>query len=56
MADIEQGKPEAQTVEYMESTESKEEMQMVQVAEDVQTNIRRKVQHLDCVPSMNPAY
>ena len=44
MADIEQGKPEAQTVEYMEPMEAKEETQMVPVAEAVQARIRHKVQ------------
>jgi len=43
MADIEQGKPESQTVEYMETTETKVETHMVPVAEDVQARIRRKV-------------
>ena len=43
MTDIEQGKPESRTIEYMESTEHKEETQMVPVAENVQARIRRKV-------------
>lgn len=43
MTDIEQGKPESGTIEYMESTEPKEETQMVPVAENVQARIRRKV-------------
>jgi hypothetical protein len=43
MADIEQGKPGIQAVEYMETVEIKAETQMVPVSEDVQTRIRRKV-------------
>lgn len=43
MTDIEQAKPQSQTLEYMESSEPKEETQVVLVAENVQARIRRKV-------------
>jgi hypothetical protein len=43
MADIEQGKPDIQTIEYMETAETKVEAHIVPVAEDVQARIRRKV-------------
>ncbi|CAN9122478.1 unnamed protein product [Alternaria alternata] len=42
MADIEQGKPDIQTIEYMETAETKVEAHIVPVAEDVQARIRRK--------------
>lgn len=43
MADIEQNKPESQTIEYMETSETKVETHMVPVAENAQARIRRKV-------------
>jgi len=43
MADIEQAKSDTRTVEFMESSDSKEEIQMVSVDENIQTRIRRKV-------------
>lgn len=43
MADIEQGKPNIQAVEYTETDKTKVDTDMVPVPEDVQTRIRRKV-------------
>lgn len=43
MADIEQGKPDIQSIECMETTETKVEAHIVPVAENVQAGIRRKV-------------
>lgn len=43
MTDIEQAKPQSNTLEYMES---KEDVEIVHVSEDAQTRIRRKVRDL----------